>query len=379
VYFEIPRKDLLNPLKIVVSVVEQRQALPILANILVSVKDNALHLTGTDAEVEISCTVPLEPTIGLENDGETTLPARKLFDIIRSLPEKEPIKISITDNKAILKSGKSRFTLSCLPAEDFPTSPTVESMLTFKLSQQAFKNLLAHTSYAMAVSDPRYYLNGLCLDIQAEQLTVVATDGHRLALATTTLNHQADSPPLTPENEPLQVILPRKAVLELQRILEGTEDEIEIAIGDSAVKVIISEQYTLSSQLIDGKFPDYAGVVPHNPEYIVLVETNTIKTALTQVIILSHEKHRGTRLAFSEGKMVVSSRNPEQEEATVECEVDYSGEEFEIGFNVNYLQDALTVINTKSAHLKFSSPESSVLITPADSEETKMVVMPMRI
>jgi DNA polymerase-3 subunit beta len=245
-------------------------------------------------------------------------------------------------------------------------------MLTFKLSQQVFKSLLAHTSYAMAVSDPRYYLNGLCLDIQAEQLTVIATDGHRLALATTTL-------PITPENEHLQVILPRKAVLELQRILEETEDEIEIAIGDRAVKVIISEQYTLSSQLIDGKFPDYTGIVPHNPEYIVLVETSAIKSALAQVIILSHEKHRGARLAFSEGKMVVSSRNPEQEEATVECEVDYSGEEFEIGFNVNYLQDALTVINTKSAHLKFSSPESSVLITPADSEETKMVVMPMRI
>lgn len=370
-FFEIPRKDLLNPLKNVASVVEQRQALPILANILVRVKENTLHLTGTDAEVEIACAVPLPATIGLENDGETTLPARKLLDIIRNLSDENPIQVSITDNQAILKSGKSRFTLSCLPAEDFPQSPPIESMLTFRLAQQAFKNLLAQTGYAMAVNDPRYYLNGLCLDVQSQQLAVVATDGHRLALATTALIDQ--------ENKPLQVILPRKAVIELQRILESKEDGIIIAVGDSALKVIVSAQYTLSSKLIDGKFPDYAGVIPRHPEYIVSVGTNAFKTALTQVVILSHEKHRGTRLAFSAGKMVVSSRNPEQESATVECEVDYSGEEFEIGFNVNYLLDALTVINTPTTLLKFSSPESSVLITPADSETTKMVVMPMRI
>ena len=370
-FFEIPRKDLLNPLKAVVSVVEQRQASSILANILVSVKDDALHLTGTDTEVEIACTVPLEATIGLENDGETTLPARKLFDIIKSLAEKEPVQISVTEQKATLKSGNSRFTLSCLPAEDFPTSPPVDSMYTFKLPQQRFKHLLGQTGYAMAVSDPRYYLNGLCLDVSPSQLTVVATDGHRLALATTALTSQI--------TEPLQVILPRKAVLELQRILEGDEKEIDIAIGDNALKVIVSDQYTLSSKLIDGKFPDYTSVIPQHPEYVARVETNALKTALAQVIILSHEKHRGARLSFSTGKLVVSARNPEQEEATVECELDYSGEEFEIGFNVNYLQDALTVINTKEAQLKFSSPESSVLITPADSEEAKMVVMPMRI
>lgn len=370
-FFEIPRKELLNPLKKVVSVVEQRQALPILANILVRVKENTLQITGTDAEVEITCTVPLPATIGLEEDGETTLPARKLHDIVRNLSDKDPIQISITDNQAILKSGKSRFTLSCLPAEDFPQSPPVESMLTFRLSQQDFKNLLAQTSYAIANNDPRYYLNGLCLDVQTQQLAVVATDGHRLALATTALIDQ--------ENKPQQVILPRKAVIELQHILENKEEDITIAVGENALKVIVSAQYTLSSKLIDGKFPDYAGVIPQHPEYIVSVDTNAFKTALTQVITLSHEKHRGTRLAFSAGKMIVSARNPEQETATVECEVEYNGEEFEIGFNVNYLIDALTVINTPTTLLKFSSPESSVLITPAENETTKMVVMPMRI
>lgn len=380
-YFEIPRRDLLHPLKSVVSVVEQRQVLPILANLLVSVKENTLHLTGTDAEVEIVCTVPLTATLNGDNNGETTLPARKLFDIIRSLSEKDPIQISVTDNRAILKSGSSRFTLSCLPAEDFPISPALESMLTFKLPQRNFKKLLAQTSYAMAVNDPRYYLNGLCLTVSQTQqsdltLSVVATDGHRLALATTVLT-QTTSTMATP----FQVILPRKAVIELQRLLEGTEDEITVAMGNNAFKVSIANQYMLSSKLIEGKFPDYTTVIPDHPRYVVQVETRAFKAALAQVVILSHEKYRGTRLTFSTGKMVVSARNPEQEEATVECAVDYSAEDFEIGFNVSYLQDALNVIEAEAITLSFASSESSVLIQPVseDHEASKTVVMPMRI
>jgi DNA polymerase-3 subunit beta len=328
-------------------------------------------LTGADNEVEIISTLALPATISLDNDGETTLPARKLFDIVRSLSDKDSVQLSVTDHKAVLKSGKSRFTLACLPAEDFPQSPLIETHWQLKLTQREFRRLLAQTGYAIAVNDPRHFLNGLCLDVQTERLVVVATDGHRLALANTPL---AD-----PVSEPLQVILPRKAVLELQRILDETESEITLTLSESACKVVVSEQYTLSSKLIDGRFPDYTSVIPHDPPYVVGVETSALKAALTQVAILSHEKHRGARLSFSAGQVTVSSRNPEQEEAAVECAVDYAGEAFEIGFNINYLLEALAAVHTDTVYLKFNNPESSVLITPFDTEETKMVVMPMRI
>lgn len=371
-YFEIPRKDLLNPLKSVRNIVEQRTTLPILTNILVSVRDNQLYLTGTDTEVEISCTVPLETTLGLESNGQVTLSAHKLFDIIRSLPTETTLQISAENNRAILRAGKSRFTLSTLPAEDFPASPTLDSTLTFQLSQQQFKNLLSQTSYAMATNDPRYYLNGLCLDITANLLTAVATDGHRMALALLELTSSGSA-------ETTQIIIPRKAVTELQKVLENKEEMLDIVVGNNAIKISSSPYYTLNSKLIDGRFPDYVSVIPNNLNYSIRVDINTFKSALAQVIILSHEKHRGARLNFSAGKMVVSARNPDQEEATVECEVDYSGEEFEIGFNVSYLQEALSALNTKEADLKFSSPDSSVLIMPTDSERIKMIVMPMRI
>jgi len=370
-HFQIPRKNLLNPLKMVASVLEQRHTLPILANILIKVHNNKLHLTATDAEVEISYALPLEASLGTENDGETTVPGRKFFDIVRSLSDAENIQFIQEAERATIKSGHSRFKLSCLPAEDFPNSPQLEDTLIFKLPQRTLKELLRQTSFAIAQNDVRYYLMGLCFDLLPEKLAVVATDGHRLALATEDFNLE--------EKEPLQVIVPRKAVLELTRMLDEADEEVEIMIDKTHIKFTISEQLSLSSKLIDGKFPDYYSVLPSNPEQVALADVTKLKTALTQASILSSDKYKGVKLVLSENLIKVSARNPEQEEAEVECEVDYNGESLEMGFNVAYLQDALNSITTAEVALCFTDNNSSCLIKPKDIDNVNHVVMPMRL
>lgn len=368
--FTTTKKDLLNPLKTIIGVIEQRQTLPILSNTLVGVKEGMLHLTATDSEVEICCSLPLESSLDAGSEGETTIPARKFYDICRALPDESVIQVNEEDNHATIKSGKSRFKLSCLPAEDFPSSPQVESTLTLSLPQKTFKSLLARTSFCAAVSDVRYYLNGICLDFIDDKLNVVATDGHRLALATEDFSLQG---------EPTQVIIPRKAIIELTRMLEDVDNEVEIAIDKNHIKVVISDRLKMSSKLIDGKFPDYQSVLPLNSDKIITTKCSTLKQALSQAAILSNEKHKGVRLVFSKNMLRISARNPEQEESEVECEIDYSGEEFEIGFNVSYLLEALAAMTTSEVELRFSDPNASALIMLKDIKSVKYVVMPMRL
>ncbi len=369
-HFEIPRKELLNPLKMVVSVVEQRQTMPILGNVLVSVADNVLSLTATDAEVEISCRLPLETRLGTDDDGATTIPARKFFDICRSLSEQQPIQITTENDRVLIRSGRSRFTLSTLPAADFPVSSENPNMLSLNLPQSVLRELIAQTSFCAAVADVRYYLNGLLFDLMPSKLSVVATDGHRLALATREYQ--------LPE-QPLQVIIPRKAVLELSRTLDNVDDEVKITLDQTHIRFEISDQLTLTSKLIDGRFPDYYGVLPHNPDKIVVATCDVLKQALARVAILSNEKYKGVRLNIKAGMLALSARNPEQEEAEEELEIEYDGESFEIGFNVNYLTDALNAIPTEKVELCFSDPNSSCLVKPQDSDQQKYVVMPMRL
>lgn len=371
-YFEISRKELLNPLKTAVSVVEQRQTLPILANVLVQVKDNTLSLMATDAEVEILCALPLEASLNNDNEGGTTLPARKFFDIVRSLDDKLTIQIETDEAKATIKAGKSRFTLACLPAEDFPASPQIKDNCTFRLSQRTLKELIDQTSYAMAQNDVRYYLNGICLDLRSDgKLAIVATDGHRLALAEEEFE--------LPSNEPIQVIIPNKAIKELMQMLDGSDSELTISIDDNHIKFVISDSLTLTSKLIDGKYPDYRQVIPVNANNIVIANVAALKAALNQSAILSNEKIKGVRLAVNQGLMRVSARNPEQEEAEIDCEVEYTGDELEIGFNVKYLLDALSIITTPEVELRFIDSNSSCLILPRDISSVKSVIMPMRL
>ncbi|MDD2814874.1 MAG: DNA polymerase III subunit beta [Thiotrichaceae bacterium] len=372
-YFEIPRKELLPSLKMITSVVEMRQTLPILGNVLVQVENATLKLTATDAEVEIACTLPLEASLDSSNDGETTIPARKLFDICRSLSDGAPIQINNQDaeERAVVRSGKSRFTLSCLPASDFPSRQAIEGVYRFKFSQRTLKELFARTQFAMAQQDVRYYLNGICLDLNNGRLSVVATDGHRLAMGSEPFDLDG--------HEPIQVIIPRKAVTELTRMLDGADSEVEIALDEHHIQVTLSQSLSLSSKLIDGRFPDYLSVIPHRTERTAVIAADALKQALSRVAILSNEKYKGVRLSLSNNLLKVTARNPEQEEAEEELEIVYEGEEFEIGFNVNYLLDVLSVINAKEVDLRFNDPNSSCLITPHDVESVQYVIMPMRL
>jgi DNA polymerase-3 subunit beta len=372
-YFEISRKELLNPLKTVASVVEQKQTIPILSNILIRVEKDRLHLTGTDSEVEVSCAIALEEGLDDGNLGETTVPGRKFLDIIDNLDEKHTIQLRLSEdgNRVELKSGKSRFTLSTLSADDYPSSQYLDDEITFTLPQRTLKDLIAQTSYAMAQNDARYYLNGMCLHLMEEKLVMVATDGHRLALAEENFNLQG--------RESRQVIIPRKAIIELMRMLENSDDEVQIAIDESHIQFKVSESLTITSKLIDGKFPDYYGVIPFQANKIATAEVIRLKTALKQASILSNEKYRGIKLALKKNLLTVTSSNPDQEEAEVECEVEYEDEDLEIGFNVKYLQDVLGVVTTKEIELRFSDSNSSCLLMQKEIDSVKFVVMPMRL
>lgn len=372
-YFEISRRELLNPLKSVTSVVEQKQTIPILSNILIRVEKDRLHLTGTDSEVEVSYAINLEESLDDSNQGETTVPGRKFFDIIRNLDDRNTIQVRLSEdqNRVEVRAGKSRFTLSTLSADDYPSSQYLDDEITFNLPQRILKDLIAQTSYAMAQNDARYYLNGMCLHLMEEKLVMVATDGHRLALAEESFELQG--------REPRQVIVPRKAILELVKMLENNDDEVQILIDESHIQFKISDSLTITSKLIDGKFPDYYGVIPFQADKVVTADISAFKTALSQASILSNEKYRGIKLVLGKNLITVTSSNPDQEEAEVECEVEYDNEDLEIGFNVNYLQDVLSVVSTKEIELRFSDSNSSCLLMPKDIESVKFVVMPMRL
>lgn len=370
-YFEVAKKTLLPPLKAANSVVESRQTLAILSHILIKIQENNLYLTATDAEIELTYTLPLEADLVAHQAGETTLPARKLYDIVRTLPETQQIQVNVSEQRATLKAGKSRFSLSCLPAADFPSRIDLEAQVTVSMAQQQLKQLLLHTSFAMATGDVRYYLNGLLLELNKNQMTAVATDGHRLALMSTSFEFHA--------SEPIRVIIPRKAVIELIRLLEHSDNEVTLAFSPTHIKVTISPQLTLISQLIEGQFPDYHTVLPKDPDKQVIAQTQMLKTTLAQSAILSNEKFRGVRLILLPNTLQVCSRNPLQEEAEIECAVDYTGEQFEIGFNVNYLLDVLNNISTQEVQLSLSDSYSSCLLQPKDINNIKYVIMPMRL
>ena len=367
-FFRILRDQLFPLLKMAVSVVGRKQFFPILNNVLVKVKDNTLHLTATDAEVEITCTIPLEPSLETSNEGETTIPARKFYDFIKSVPKNAVITVTEENERATIKSGKSRLTLSCLPAQDFPNSVQVESILTFKLPQHTLKDLFTQTAFAMATADVRYYLNGVLLDLMANKLVVVATNGHRLALATELLE--------TREHTPIQVIIPRKAVVELTRVLDNSDNEVEIFIDNTYIKIAISNTLAISSKLIDGKFPDYQGVLPANPDKKVSIDTASLKTSLSQLAASIDAEYKIASIFIKNNRVIFAGKN---RVALIECEVDYTGEELEIGFNVTYLQDALNAITTSEVQISFSNANSGFLIQPKGIDTIKYIVMPCRL
>ena len=364
--FSLQREAFLKPLAQVVNVVERRQTLPVLANFLVQVKDGQLSLTGTDLEVEMVSRISVDNA----NDGETTIPARKLFDIVRALPDGSVITVAQTGDKVTVSAGRSRFTLATLPSNDFPSVDEVEATDRIAISEATLKELIERTSFAMAQQDVRYYLNGLLFDVRDTLLRCVATDGHRLALCETPLE--------TGTGNKRQIIVPRKGVTELQRLLEGGEREIELEIGRSHIRMK-RDDAMFTSKLIDGRFPDYEAVIPIGADRLVTVDRELLKASLQRAAILSNEKYRGVRVEVSPGQLKISAHNPEQEEAQDEVEVDTQVSDLAIGFNVNYLLDALSALRDEQVVIQLRDSNSSALVREASNEKSRHVVMPLRL
>lgn len=359
------REEMLAPLHSVIGVVERRQTMPILANVLIAARNNRLSITGTDLEVELVASAP----VSLAQAGDVTVPGRKLLDIVRSLPEKTGITFSTEGERVSLKAGRSRFTLSSLPASEFPVVDQINAQQTLTVGQAAFRTLIDKTHFSMAQQDVRYYLNGLLLETDGVTLRAVATDGHRLALCETTMEETVRTAQ--------QVIVPRKGVLELQRIL-GSEGMIELGIGTNHVRAQIGD-IRFTSKLIDGRFPEYGRVIPNDPPRVLEGDRESLRQALQRTAILSNEKYRGVRLTLKRDLLTIQAHNPEQEEAEDQVEVSYGGDDVEIGFNVNYLLDALAAIESEKVAIGMTDANSSCLIYAPGVTTTKYVVMPMRL
>jgi len=362
----IKREDLLSPLQQVIGAVERRQTLPILGNVLLKSTGGDLSLTATDLEIEMVAKVVADAN----DDFQTTIPARKLLDICKALPEGSSINFSIEENRVSLTSARSRFTLASLPARDFPGLDEIDALYEFSLPQNQFKSLFEKTSFAMAQQDVRYYLNGILMELSADRLRLVATDGHRLALS--------DYSGSTGVSEERQIIIPRKAVLELARLLDSSDEPVKCVLSQNHLRVETG-QLLFTTKLIDGKFPDYQRVIPVDGNRTLEVDRETLKQAMSRIAILSNEKYRGIRLTLSKDNLAIQANNPDQEEAEEELQVNYDEGDMEIGFNVTYLIDVLNVIDSENVQIKLKDANSSCIISDSQDSSSLYVVMPMRL
>ena len=359
------RESLLGPLQSVIGVVERRQTMPVLANVLLVARGDKLSVTGTDLEVELVAAC----SVNVQQPGDITVPGRKLLEIMRTLPEKATVSLVREAERVVVKAGRSRFTLSTLPASEFPVIEEINSKQVIRVGREQFRRLIEKTHFAMAQQDVRYYLNGTLLETSGTTLRAVATDGHRLSMAETELSETATTTQ--------QVIVPRKGILELQRILGG-DGELELSIGSNHVRAQIGD-IRFTSKLIDGKFPEYSRVIPAKPPHTMSAARDTLRQALQRTSILSNEKYRGVRLTFGENTLTIQAHNPEQEEAEDQIEVSYSGAAMEIGFNVTYLLEALAAIDVDMVDVSVTDSNSSCLIRAPGDNAVKFVVMPMRL
>lgn len=366
--FSLQREVLLKPLQQVVNVVERRQTLPVLANLLVNVEGDRLSLTGTDLEVEMIARTDVEQA----EAGETTIPARKLFEIVRALPDGSCLDFKLTGDRVTVQAGRSRFTLATLPAREFPSIDDLELVERINVPEASLKELIERTAFAMAQQDVRFYLNGLLFDLRENALRCVATDGHRLALCEAGLT-DADG-----AKARKQIILPRKGVLELQRLLEGGDRIVELEVGRNHVRMR-REDVTFTSKLIDGRFPDYEAVIPIGADKEVKMEREVLRAALQRAAILSNEKYRGVKIEISPGQVRIVAHNPEQEEAVEELEAQTTVDNLSVGFNVTYLLDALSALREEQVLLNLRDANSSALLREAGHARSRHVVMPLRL
>jgi DNA polymerase III subunit beta len=361
------QEKLLSTLQSVSGIVERRHTLPILANVLIRKTGDQLQLTTSDLEIQIRTGAQMDGDAG---NFTTTVGARKLIDILRTMPSDQTVSLESNASKLILKGGKSRFTLQTLPAEDFPLVQEAANFgPVFSVPQKTLKELLAQVSFAMAVHDIRYYLNGILFVAEGKTLSLVATDGHRLAFSSAQLDVEV------PKQE---VILPRKTVLEMQRLLSDSEGQIEMQFAGNQAKFSFGGMEFVT-KLVEGKFPDYNRVIPKNHKNIITLGRAALLATLQRTAILTSEKFKGVRLNIEPGTLRVASNNAEQEEAVDELDIDYAGDAIEIGFNVTYLIDALGNMPQEMVRLELSDSNSSALFTIPDNATFKYVVMPMRI
>ncbi|TXK60694.1 DNA polymerase III subunit beta [Alkalisalibacterium limincola] len=364
--FSLQREVLLKPLQQVVNVVERRQTLPVLSNLLVSVADGRVSLTGTDLEVEMIARASVEDS----TDGETTIPARKLFEIVRALPDGSRVSVAQEGEKVTVKAGRSRFTLATLSANEFPSVEDLDLVERIRVPEAGMKELIERTAFAMAQQDVRYYLNGLLLDLREDALRCVATDGHRLALCELDLEAGAQTRK--------QIILPRKGVLELQRLLEAGDRTLELEVGRNHLRVR-HEDVTFTSKLIDGRFPDYDAVIPIGADKELTIDREVLRAALQRAAILSNEKYRGVKLELSPGQLRIVAHNPEQEEAQEEVEAETTVDGLSIGFNVTYMLEALSALREEKVVINLRDANSSALIREQSNARSRHVVMPLRL
>ncbi len=360
------RETLLKPLQMIAGVVERRQTLPILGNVLVRVNGDEVTLAATDLEVELRTRFQVEAG----RDEDFTLPARKFLDICKALPEGVVVALDVEGDKAVLRAGRGRYSLGVLPAQDFPSVEEKAAIESFEIAEDVLKGLLERTQFAMAQQDVRYYLNGLLLEVRGGRIRAVATDGHRLAIS------EAEDEDLLGKD--IQVIVPRKAVMELGRLLEKKGSKIGVEISSAHIKVTIAET-TFISKLIDGRFPDYERVMPRGEAEVLVADKEMLRQALIRTAILSNEKYRGIRFKLEKGSAELVAHNPEQEEAEERVEVDYDGKEMVVGFNVGYLLDVINVLETDKVQLSLVDANSSCLIRGEGREDSRYVVMPMRL
>ncbi len=365
--FTITREALLKPLQLVAGVVERRQTMPILANVLLVVEGDQLSLTGTDHEVEMIGRAPL---LEAGIDGEITVPAKKLMDICKSLPDQATIEMHQDEHRVLLQAGRSKFMLSTLPANEFPNIDDVEGQVTLSLQQGQLRRVIDRTAFAMAQQDVRYYLNGLLLEVKSDELRTVATDGHRLATCGVEVNLDIEG-----KN---QVIVPRKAVLELAKLMTDPEESLTLVLSATHIRAQVGD-YTFTSKLVDGKFPDYERVIPRNGNKTLIADRQALRQVFARTAILSNEKYRGVRLLIQDDVLQVVANNPEQEQAEESIGVDFQGEQLEIGFNVGYLQDVLSVLDGDDMKMTLADANSSAVMEEVEGGDALYVVMPMRL
>lgn len=366
--FKVQQDELIHALSLVTTSVERRGTLPILGNLMLKLDGDKLHITGTDLEVETIVSISVEAI----EEGSITVPAKKLFDIVRALPSDNNITFTFANSdKAVITSGRGRYTLQTLSAKDFPNIDDFKETHSFPVSTESFTRLLTATVFSMAVNDVRYFLNGVLLHIDGGVLRAVATDGHRMAYSASYAECESVGE--------VKLILPKKGVTELQKVLSVAGDSVMLSLSDNHLRVI-GDNLTFTTKLVDGNYPDYNRVIPQNGDKEVVVNKSEIKSALSRAAILSNEKFRGVRLTIKDGHIELEANNPEQEEAKEVVDiVSQHGDTLEIGFNVNYLLDAINAIPYNEVKITFGDANTSALIESQEKSDSIYICMPMRL